>query len=313
LAPFARLTGGEWRVTFESGESQRDLWIWGPGRRSILNRTEGSDASGNPWRALDVYYWHPGREEVRLLGFRQHIATLGRGLAEGRMRFDGERAEAEFELWQPEFVRQPRWMGLRWEFDGPHAYRETLLEGDGLGDVEPLAAWDYERPATGRALPPRATSEAPEPEHPMASFVPLLGRNWLGRDAESADLLLSTVEWIPRVEVVHLRVTSSAWNEPSLHLLEAFVYHHPTADELRCLALTADGSVHEGEVSALAEGDLRLELRSHGSGREVVHDLRLELEESGSLHERAWILEAGERRLLSDRSHRAFEPGAPGP
>ena len=68
MASFARMVGGEWRMTAQSGTSMFDTWHWGPGKHSLRVMTDGSGADGKPWRELQAVYWHPGRKQVRLLG-----------------------------------------------------------------------------------------------------------------------------------------------------------------------------------------------------------------------------------------------------
>lgn len=88
MANFARLVGGEWRATYLSGKSMFHAWHWGPGRHSARRMTDGSGAGGEPWRGVQVYYWHPGHEQVRLLG----VEPVAGGVAEGTVRFAGETA-----------------------------------------------------------------------------------------------------------------------------------------------------------------------------------------------------------------------------
>ncbi len=116
-----------------------DTWTWGAGQRSMRMHTQVSDGGGNPWRELLVVYWHPGREQVRLLGLHPDIPGIGRGVTEGTRRIEGETAEAHFDLFQPGVRRD---MAVRWTFDGSDTYHEALLEAHaGAGFVQ-LAEWD---------------------------------------------------------------------------------------------------------------------------------------------------------------------------
>src|SRR5262245_12640298 len=83
-ASFARMVGGEWKMTAAAGTSMFDTWHWGPGRHSMRVMTDGLGADGNPWRALGVVYWHPGRKQVCSLG----LSPYGAGVAEGAIKFD---------------------------------------------------------------------------------------------------------------------------------------------------------------------------------------------------------------------------------
>ena len=83
MASFARLVGGEWRVTFASGASAVHAWHWGPGKRSMRRMAyglaDGSRSATNPW-AGEVLYWHPGLGQVRVLTMHEDIPGVGRGV-----------------------------------------------------------------------------------------------------------------------------------------------------------------------------------------------------------------------------------------
>ena len=96
MASFARLAPGEWRVTFRSGTSFFHTWHWGPGKHSLRRMTDGSGAGGEPWRAVQVFYWHPGHKQVRVLG----VEPVARGVAEGTITFEGDAADGVFDLVQ---------------------------------------------------------------------------------------------------------------------------------------------------------------------------------------------------------------------
>ncbi len=73
----------------------------------------------------------------------------------------------------------------------------------------------------------------------------------------------------------------------SEHVLDAYVYHHPAADELRCLALSRSGAVHEGIVTVL-DGGLELELEGHAEDETVSRVVRVTFEAGGSPRARLW-------------------------
>lgn len=171
MASFARMVGGEWKMTATAGTSMFDTWHWGPGRHSMRVMTDGLGADGNPWRALGVLYWHPGRKQVCSLG----LSPYGAGVAEGTITFDGETAEAVTDMYQTGGRRK---LKSRWRFDGPDKYHDELLEATGPGGYSPLAAWDRVRvmPPT----PPRPrTVEGAKPSERLKAIEPLLATSEL--------------------------------------------------------------------------------------------------------------------------------------
>jgi hypothetical protein len=322
LAPFARMVRGEWRMTAASGSGQFDRWTWGPGRHSIRNRTFGFGAGDTPWASLDVYYRHPGRGEVRVLHLHPDIPGVGRGAGEGTMSFEGERAEATYELFQPGAPVQPRALTMRWTFDGPDRFREELLETTGPAGPSPLAEWLYVRHDELTPPPAHSAPEASPPARHLAAFAPLLGTTravrgtWTGSPERSLDVR-ATFEWLPLVEVVLARVVAPAGTDEPIPLLDAYLYHHPTADELRCLALSADGGVHAGTATVLEDGAVQLELESHAHGDAAAFRLvHLELRPDGVLRGRVQSAAGLREELLLDAramSASASDGSAPPP
>ena len=307
MASFARMVSGEWRM----GTVQADRWRWGPGERSMRVHTVGFDGGGNPWRELVVYYWRPDRKQVCLLGFHPDIPGLGRGVASGAIVFDGERAEATVELYQPGHLgRNRRALGLRWTFDGPDAYHEELLEDSGAG-LEPLAEWDYIRFAERNELLLPEAGEAPRPSKNLKPFEGLLGQWKAQVDLAGAGAIEveSTFEWLEYLDVVSLRIVArEPEGEPS-HVLDAFLYHHVGTDSLQCLALSKSGGVYEGSVAALEGGGLQMELRGFEGDRESQHVVHLEVEQSGRLRQRIWSMDGAQRTLMFDIAHTKLDAG----
>lgn len=307
MASFARLVPGEWRVTAQSGKSMFHTWHWGPGRHSLRRVTDGAGAGGEPWRALKVVYWHPGRKEVRLLG----LEPVAGGVAEGTITFAGGAADGVFDLHQSAGRRR---MGLRWAFDGPDKYRDTLLEATGPAGLEPLAEWDHVRttpPATPR---PRAVEGAKPSKH-LKALEPLLGHTWEAKGdwaAGGAVHVRTTFEWVPLADAVYLRVLAPGQGGEPGHLLDAYLYHHTGAKALRVLALSGRGGVYEGDVTAL-DGALQTELKGYEGGRVVAHVVRLDFEPGGALRQRVWSLEGAARTLRLDVRPRKIEPKTDGP
>ncbi len=303
VASFARLVSGEWRVTFLSGTSQFVTWHWGPGKHSLRGFTDGSDAVGNPWRALHLIYWHPGRKHVAFLG----LSPFARGVMDGTIRFEGETVNAVFFLYQTIAVRK---MGLRWDFDGPDRYHSTLLEEMGPAGLQPVNEWDYAR---STALTPVRlfTDMAPKlPEH-LSALEALVGRTWETRENQATGETLplrSTFEWLPFSDWVYARVLAPSPDSEPRRLLDVYIYSHTGMGKLRVLGLSDRGGVYEGDVIALADGALELDLKGYEGDRTVSRTVSFDFEKEGTLRQRVWSVEDPERRLLLDVRHKEIQP-----
>ncbi|MFG0318549.1 MAG: hypothetical protein ACF8XB_14840 [Planctomycetota bacterium JB042] len=298
-AGFARMPGGEWRLTLESGNRMFDTWSWGPGRHSIRRETAGAGAAGEPWRALEVVHRRPGLDEFRLFG----LSPFARGVTEGTTTFDGDVVDAVFELHQTGARRDMR---RRWVFDGPDRYRATLSEATGAGDYVPLGEWEYVRSETLTPVEPRADDERPERSAHLVPLDPFVGRTFAAEGVrDGADVLRvrSTVEWIPSADYVRVRAVEETGDGASIPLLDAYVYHHTGRDALRLLALSREGGVYEGDVIELEGGALRFDLRGHDGERVVEVEVRLDLEADGSVRQRVWALDGSERTPSLDVLH----------
>ena len=304
MASFARLLPGEWRVTAQSGTSMFHTWHWGPGRHSMRRMTDGSDAGGNPWRELRVVYWHPGRKQVCLLG----LTPFQSGVMEGTIQFEEERGEAAFDLYQTGVRRK---MGLRWTFEGPDKFHETLLEATGPAGLTPLAAWDHVRFNAPTATRPPDAEEAPKSSERLKALEPLLGHTWEAEGAWAtggAFHVQSTFEWIPLVDAIYVRVVAPNQGGEPTHLLDAYLYRHTGTGALRCLALSNRGGVYEGDLTVLDGGALQFDLTGYEGDRVVRHVVRFDFERDGTLRQRVWSLEGIERRLRLDVRHKKLEP-----
>lgn len=312
MAKFARLVGGEWKVTFASGTSAVHAWQWGPGKYSMRRMSNMSSAVDNPW-AGEVIYWHPGRKEVCLLGMHDDVPGVGRGVSEGTITFTGETTDAVINLFQP---RGPRKLGQKQIFDGPDQYHEILLEQAGPDGMQPLAEWDFvrikepsdERPRTAEAAPPKLSKH-------LKDFAALLGHTWeskgdaKGEWAAGNDFhLQSTFEWVESLEVIFARVVAPARDGEATTLLEAIIYHHLAADVVRCLALSSRGDVYEGELTVLEGGGLQFDLKGYSGEQVVTYGVSFDFEKDESLRQRIWSLKDTERTLLLDVQHRKLEP-----
>ena len=297
LAGFARMFPGEWMVTFASGTSMFRTWQLGPSQHSLRIVKDGTGAGGEPWRELDVIYWHPGRQRVCLLGF----SCYERGVAEAELRFGDETVQFDVDLHQ---VQARRTLRSVWTFQGPDTYHVSLLEKKPgpLADYTILTEWDFHRrqaPVQPRSL---AVDGVNEPSLLLAPLRPLLG-SWESRgDTTSADArpLQSTFEWMPLADVIHARVLGPG-PAGDVPLLDLFLYHHTGRGSLRCFAVSNRGSVHEGDVQVMAGGSLQIELQGHDGAQVLAHTVQFDFDAAAAMHCRIWRREGTEQRLELDR------------
>lgn len=296
LAGLLRMFPGEWMVTFASGTSMFRTWQRGPSDHSLQIVTDGEGAAGEPWRELEVVYWHPGRQRVCLLGF----SSYARGVKEAEIQFREEKVQFDIDLHQ---VQGRRTLRSEWTFQGPDTYHATLLEKQPgpTTDFQLLAEWDFHRRQS--PVPPRsvAVDGAGAPSYRLSPLQPLLG-GWDNRtDAANADALpmQSVFEWLPLADVIHARVIapSQAGDVP---LLDVFLYHHTGKAALRCLAVSNRGHVYEGDVQALDGGGVQFDLQGHDGQQVLAYTARVDFDAAGT-HCRIWRIEGTERRLELDR------------
>ncbi len=306
MASFARMETGEWRRPTLTLIDMFEVWQWGPGKHSMLAQTFGTGIDREPVRNLELFYWHPGRQQVCLLG----LSPFARGVSEGTIKFEGDTADAVFDLYQ---TRDHRKMGLRWTFAGPDNYHSILLEATGPEGLKQMNAWDYVRFKTLTSKPPIA-EEATKPSEHLKIFESLLGHTWeakgeWGPTAGEAFHIQTTFEWVPYANAIHARtfaLTKDGVGEPA-HVLDAYLYHHTGANVVRCLALSKSGSVYEGDVSVLEDGALQLDLKGYEGERVVPQVVRFDFEQGETLRQRVWSLEGTERTLMLDLHHKKLE------
>lgn len=290
MASFARMVGGEW-----SGLSTLHTWHWGPGKHSMRGG------------ALEVLYWHPGRKQVCLLSMHADIPAVGRGSGEGTMKFEGETANGTLDLHQPRGLRK---LAMRWTFEGPDKYRDTLLEDSGSG-FKTLAEWDRFRVPKRPEAPPRAVEETLKPPEHLRAFEALLGRTWEAHGGAGDSVtgmavhVQSTFEFVP--DYVYGRVLAPSKDGEPAHLLDAYFYQEVRTGALRCLALSNRGGVYEGEVTVVDGGALQLDLKGYEGDRVVPLVARFDFEKDQTLRQRVWSLEGAERTLMLDVHHKKLE------
>lgn len=305
LAAFARLIHGEWRMTVMSGTSLFHTWHWGPGRHSVRVMTDGIGADGRPWRAVQVYYWHPGHKEIRLLGLNPYA----RSVAEGTIRVDGDTAEAVMDMHQTADRRE---LVVRWSFEGKDKYHEVLLERLGPDNLVLLAEWDHFReqpPEEPRILGDEAVQLAER----LRPFAPILTGPWeaAGVGADDASFRVrSTVQWVPGADLIYARSESVLADGTARHAFDTYLFHHTGTATLRCLVVSDHGGVYEGDVSVLDGGALRFDLTGSEPDGTAQLAARLDLDGANSLRQRVWSIHDGKETLEMDVHHRKPSPHA---
>ena len=345
LEPLSRLIGGEWRVTFANGTRHVDRWSPGPGGHSASAQTFGTDGEGNPWRALAIHHWHPGRQQVRVLGFHPEVPSLGRGHSEGSARPGPDGMTSLLELRQSAQPQRVRRIESRIEFDGPDALRTALLEDTGEG-FAPLVEWGYVRSrelsdATDLTADTGGPSELRKVIEPLLErFVAIrsgsaahsLWRGWrfgsldssawsnaaldqeweaVGTSAEGTPFRLrTTFEWIAPIEVLLVKAGLVAADGGTTPLIEAYLFHPVGTEGVKALGLSKDGGVFEGAVvlegrALEATGE---EFGPEGTGPRRV---RLDLGDDGTLRTRVWTERSAADAPVWDLHHVRRAAGGP--
>lgn len=308
---FARMIGGEWKMTAQSGTSMCDTWHWGPGRHSMRVVTEGEAADGSPWHALEVVYWHPGRRQVRRLSMHPFIPGIGRGVGEGATRFDGDTADAVFDLYQS---RVPRRLRLHSIFEGPDKYHATLSEATGRDYYEYLAGWHYFRVKASSTKRPAIPETSRGLSQQLKALEPLVGHIWEAKGlgiAGNSFHIQSTFEYVPLAEYVYARTVALNDSGAPTHINDVYFFHHVGTGTLRCLALSEMGGVDEGDVTVLEDGSLQISVESYVDDQSTIQLARFDFEKDGTLRNRVWSLDGDNRALKQDIRYRMIIPETP--
>ncbi|MFG0258992.1 MAG: hypothetical protein ACF8LK_01460 [Phycisphaerales bacterium JB041] len=298
LASLAHLVNGAWRLGIGSEYFQLDTWRWGPGGHSLLGDTTNSKGDGETTSGVRrVLYWHPGEQQLRQLAF-----SRGGLLWESPLKIGTNPASFDGTLFYPN--EPTRSLQVHWVFDTPDSYASTLTETlPDRADPVFLARWEYARQGPDES--PKRPDAAPEPKPAryLSALTPFIGRAWNAAfDRPESDPFNTelTLARIPHTEAVYARITA-AGTDPT-PLLDAYCFYHPKTRDLRCLALSRDGSLYEGTVRELANSRLQCTL-THitDDAGEAAHStplvITLELATDGSLHARSATPDGTERTV----------------
>ena len=308
MEPFSGLIGGRWKTTAVAGTDTYDTWHWGPERNSIRKMTAGTAPSGEPWHGISVYFWHPGRKEVRTLG----VSPFARGVSEGTFTFDGEKADGLVDMHQ---TIGHRVFGRRWTFEGPDAYHDELLDKvpEGFSLQNEWRRFRVDAASKDERAAERTRADAAKPSEFIKPIERLLGHTWEGKavpgvaagPTAGALRTRTTFEYVPDADAMYGRVQTLDPDGTSSHAMDLYLYHHTGAGVLRCLALAnsneGEGIVYEGDITPGDNGrGLRIDLRAHQSSGVSTIDARIDFEPPGGLRFRAWSTEGKDRTLILD-------------
>lgn len=313
IAALAGRIGRHWKMTARSGTSMYDSWHWGPGRHSLRVMTDGEDAGGNPWHAIQVIYRRPDLNQVRTLSMNPYA----RSVSEGTVTFDGKTVEYDVDMYQ---IGNRRKLVLRDALNGADAYRMKLLE-EVNGQLAPLVDLDYNHTDEPVPARPLTLDQPPRPSERLKALLPLLGHTWQSTPSDQAEtkggwptgaaghVVQSTFKWIPYTEGIYARTVEltageNGNNGEAEHVLDTYIYHHTGANVLRGLALTSRGGVYEGDITILDDGALQADLTGYEGDRTAHYTVRFDLEQDGSLRSRAWSVNGAERSILLDVHHK---------
>ncbi len=318
LAPFARMIGGEWRVTFASGTTQFDRWRWGPGRHSIISETFGTDAEAKPWRVLTVYFVEPGSDAVRVVSSHPPAGELGRGMSSGTAVMRDASMTARTMLRQSGRPDHSRSIETLWDFRGPDAYRSALAEDGGRG-FEEMVAWEYTR---SRALSemPAIADDAAQPAGALSFLASTVAHRWQADVMPASEVandigasMRTDLSVIPYLQAIHAQVTEIPTSAGLGSSIEAFVLQPVDRGPYRVLVLTASGCVGEGTVTITDDRSLDCSLEVVRGKDTLRRRLRVTLEPGDTMRTQVWSADSEPGALLADllHRHRASSAGAP--
>ncbi len=287
MARFSGMTKGRWKTTYASGHSVLDTWSWGPGRQSIRSMTTGTAGNGDPWNVITAYYWHPVRKEVRSLT----VTPYSRGTGEGAIVFDGKSASGEYDMFQS---REPRNLAVRWTFEGPDLYRDSLLERTARG-VEPLMEWRRIRVSDGEKIAMPARAKPPKPSTLLKPLTGLLGV-WESSDKGGR----MEFRYIPDADMIIGRLTTIDVKKRQL-VTDLYFYHHTGKGKLRWLGLSVDPQtrgavVTEGDVTPAGGRKLNFDFKDHRDSGTTDGKQSIEFDPRRTLRYRVWPSASGNHK-----------------
>lgn len=286
LAPLANLPRGEWRTVLVNDNHQRDVWNWGPGKHALTSITTNKlGTSESIFGSFRVIYHHPQRDELTVLALSgpDLIQTGTLTLLDGDdLRFDMTLFyDQEASPWAPEPTRT---IASVWSFDSPTNYTNRWIEDQGQ-PVEPsMTSWPYAKADTLTPFPP-SSHEPPSSVTHLNAFLPLIESAW------ETDSAITTLEWIPYNEAIHLRTLDTSTNKTTA---ETIIYPHPHTKAIHTLTIHDSGAIDEG--LAIVENDAILINASRADQDGITPiEQRIDRLGTGSIRIRTWSVQGLER------------------
>ena len=298
MQAWARMAGGEWRVTYPDGQKLVQTWNWGPGQHSMRILSYRPDSLVEPPNGVHLLYWHPGRQEFVLKGLLANQRHM-----DGVMKIDGDQVELTFQFHTDSDTLQ---MSERWTFDGADKFHETMYAHTDAG-VSPVRESDYVRSKELSPIAARTAKNAVQPSKALHGLSALVGHSWEAKaegDAGNSFAAETDFAWVPGSDAIyaHAYKPATETEERSLQL-DAYFYAHPRSKTLHYLALTTWGGVFEGDLRELPEGGIELIQKGFEGDQVTEYVERLDFQKDGRLRDRVWRMKDGKLEPLLDILH----------
>lgn len=302
LAPFARLTEGQWRVDEIGMYNVYHRFDWGPGKRSLLTTSYNISEDGIDWPFQQgVYYLEPGSDQIQGLRWEQGKVY------DDVVAMDGDSWEVEYQQFTGKSSAK---MTDRWDWadDGQSFKWTNLLEGD----VEWIAANFVHEPRGRSAMP--ITPDADVDPRELSPLAWLAGKQWdveaKTADGRAVDNRVS-YEWgvNKSVLIAHTHAQEEGGEKPTS---DTYFYWHGGENAIRATSIYAWGLVTEGTVRK--DGD-KFVIESEAVGRPGVKTIEhvQPAEDGKSYQSTVWAVRGDSREQLLDATYRLRpEPEADG-
>lgn len=292
---FAHFPHGEWRAGIRNGSQQRDVWSWGPSRRSLTSVTTNSkNTSDSIFGSFRMIYDNPQRDELSVIALDgPELIQTGtvKINTEGNFRFD---MELLYDVEEIEWaIISKRAISSTWVFSNPTNYVNSWIEDMGE-PVEPgSVAWPYFNHPE-RTPRPASANEPPEDILYLNAFMPLLESQW------ETEFSRTSFEWIPYNEAILMRTIDK---HVGLLIEEAIFYPNPITKQIHAVSVHSSGAVDEGFVNIDGEAIIIRSSRGTRDGSSKI-ERRFKIQDASELQIKSWSIEGSERTLLTESVHK---------